>query len=80
MIKIDRNGFLQLLDELGYYEDDRYDSPTAYLKLEHGITLDFHNKGYILLLDTKHKETIFRLKYSSLLTWGPAVTFNIYDT
>lgn len=68
MIRLNRNDFLLLLDELGYYEDDRYDTPTNFLKLEHGITLDYHNKGYILLADTKHRETMFRIKYSNLLT------------
>ncbi len=68
MIKLDRNHFLLLLDELGYYEDVRYDTPTAYLKQEHGITLDYHNRGYILLSDTDHRETVFRLKYSTLIT------------
>lgn len=69
MIILDRNNFLHLLDKLGYYEDDKHDTVTDFLKKEHYINYFFslHHKEYRLTFLTEHKETIFKLKYSDYI-------------
>ena len=68
MITLDPNDFLTLIDDLGYYEDDRYDNTTDFFKQEHNMMLSQADGYYILIGTTPHKETIFKLKYSQILS------------
>lgn len=67
MITLDRNEFLYLIDELGYFEDDRYDTETHFLNVEHNIMLSDADGYYILIGATPPQETLFKIKYSHIL-------------